>query len=59
MKISFVNNWQYMFSKDSIGGRFSMFTVITISAINMGIKEIDGFHFTILGLGFRITKDES
>lgn len=54
--IVIVNDWKYLFFKDAIGGRGSNFTFIHIGWLKTGIKDyhIDGFMFTVLGLGFRI-----
>jgi hypothetical protein len=56
MKITLTNDWKNLFNNDAIGGRFSAFTFIMISFMKVGMQEIDGFTFVLLGLGFRITR---
>lgn len=56
VKIKFINDWQYLFNHDAVGGVFASFTFIMISYMSVGMKEVDGFTFVLLGLGFRISK---
>jgi hypothetical protein len=57
MKISFVNDWRFLFSKDAIGGRFAAFTLIHMGYMRVGIVEVDGFTILLLGLGLRIKRN--
>lgn len=59
-----INDWKYLFNEHAIGGRFANFTFIHISWFNVGLEEVDGLSFILLGLGIRIggqneTKDDS
>lgn len=54
MRIKLLNDWKYLFSKDAIGGRFAAFTFINIGFIKSTFGEVNGFYFTLMGLGVRI-----
>jgi hypothetical protein len=55
MKLTFINDWQYLFSHDpEIGYGF---TFLSISYMDIGLThdiDIDGFSIIVLGLGIRI-----
>lgn len=58
MSIKFINDWRYLFSKDAIGGRFSVFTPIMISYLSIEMQDseydLDGLTIVVLGLGLKI-----
>ncbi len=56
MVIKVINDWQYLFSKHAVGGRFACFTFFHVSFMNMDEPLIDGFSVIVLGLGVRISK---
>jgi hypothetical protein len=59
MKIKFINDWRYLsFKKDPHGARMLNFTIILISYMHTGIKEvdIDGFSIVLLGIGIKISR---
>lgn len=58
MKITWINDWQYLFKDWAVGGRFASFTFIMVSYLNVGKDapdlDINGFTIILFGLGIRV-----
>lgn len=54
--VKFINDWQYLFSEQAIGGRFASFTFFHVSFMKTGEPLIDGFTVIIFGVGVRIAR---
>ena len=59
MKVTWINDWRWLFSKYALGGRFAVFTFFNVSYMDLGDEDfneldIDGLSVIILGLGVRI-----
>ena len=63
MRISLINDWQYLFNPHAIGGRFAAFTFFNICYMNPKVFEGTDFdgggvHITVMGLGITISRKE-
>lgn len=58
MRVKVINDWEWLFSKYAVGGRFANFTFIQVGYFRTGIKDldVDGLTVVLLGVGLRIRK---
>lgn len=61
-KVTFINDWKYLFNKNAMGGRFASFTFVQLAWLNTGFKgqddsiDIDGLSVVLIGIGVRIRR---